>query len=246
MMTIPPFLIAADVATPKIDYKWTAGNADNLLTSDADTQPSLGKAVGRISARAAFSLSLASCEWIAARLSGLVDTTDAFMRIEAGWAAAISPEYARLPVPRRTTADVDPALDALHLAMVLLSRSHDFYVNQQTGGMFISCIRLLLLAELVAGRNHGFKTWLPSVLKRLAKTNPDRKMPLSDQAPVARTIFDSVGPPQKSDATAMQARFLKGLNPESNPYLRPAVLASGSGSGSKPVSRARTSRHRAR
>jgi len=225
-MKIPPFLAAANVAAPKIDYKWTADISNNLLTSDADTKPSLGKAVGRISARAAFSLSLASCEWIAARLSGLIDTTDAFMRIEAGWAGAIDPRYAQLPVPKRgpPTRDVEPVSDALRLAMVLLSRSHDHYLNQQTGGMFISCIRLLLLAEHVAGRNPVFKTWLPSVLKLLGKEHPYRKKPLSDQSPVAREILESVDPPQKIDATAMQARFLKELSPESNPYLRTAAV----------------------
>jgi len=222
-MNIPPYLLAAKVADQPLDYKWDVNIKNRLLTADADSKPALAKALGKISAKAAFAFAVASAEWIVARLSRHTDVADALLRVEAAWAATLDPHYAKLPKPQvANPVKADRAAGPVYYAMLLLSELHERYLAGATSHVYLSALVLGAFAEHVAGRNPVFKRWVPEVLKRAHEQYPKSAKPLAEQPDVARELFASDAPDQAT-LTSSRTKLLASMKSAENPYLTPAL-----------------------
>jgi hypothetical protein len=222
-MNTSEYLIAAKVGQAPVDYKWDARLRNRILAADADTKPTLAKAIGAISARAAFAFTVAASEWVVARLSTKTDVADAQLRVQAGWAATLDAGYARLPPPKRPDDDADFVVaDPPYMAMLLLSEGHKDYLGSKASGVYQSALQLAMLAEHVAGRNAAFKRWISSVLKTAHSHYPKSTKPIDNQPPVVREIFEADAAPLKEEIS--RANLLATLDPKRNPYLVATAL----------------------
>lgn len=84
-MNIAEYLVQANASQAPVDYKWDARLRNRILAADADTKPTLAKALGAVSVRAAFAFAVAASEWVVGRLSAKTDVSDALLRVQAAW-----------------------------------------------------------------------------------------------------------------------------------------------------------------
>ena len=98
-MTISRYLAALRLSAPPVDYDWEWDTLISFRECTDEDKPRLAGALQLISVKAAFALGVACLEWVVARVEGHINTSDALLRIEAAWAAAIDPRYANLPQP---------------------------------------------------------------------------------------------------------------------------------------------------
>jgi len=228
-MSIPAYLQSAKVADKAIDYKWDIRIQNRIVTTDADRKPALSKAIGKISAKAAFAFAVACAEWVTVRLSQHTDVADAMLRLQAAWAATVDLRYARLSKPDVVDPDnVDPAADPVYMAMRVLYDAHMRYLAGREDRVYLDALILGVLAEHVAGRNPVFKRWAPEVLKRASQQHPGSAKKATKEPAVARESFD-LDPPDKATLAASQANLLAGLNPARNRYLAPAAALRAAG-----------------
>lgn len=217
-MNIAEYLVRAKVGQAPVDYKWDARIRNRILAADADTKPTLAKALGAVSVRAAFAFAVAAAEWVVGRLSTKTDLSDALLRVQAGWAATVDARYASLPSPEDPDDDADPLVaDPPYLAMLLLSEAHKDYLGSKIDRVYLGALSLGMLAEHVAGRNPAFKKWISTVLKSAHKLYPKSTKPIDKQPPVAREVFEADAAPPNEQIS--QANLLGTLDPSRNPYL---------------------------
>jgi hypothetical protein len=222
-MDIPDYLLASKVADAPIDYKWTVDYKNRFLTADADTKPQLSNAVAAMSGRAAFAFGVASAEWVVARLSKHMDTSEVLRRIEAAWAATVDARYARFPRPGSPDKSIDYTIvGPIYFVELMLFDMHNRYLSGDQGKVYMDAVVLAMLAEHVAGRNAGFKKWAPEVLKSGAANYPTIDKPIADQPPVVRELFEPSDGSASITVTSSQAQWLADLDPAANPYLVPA------------------------
>lgn len=234
-MSLPDYLVDAGVSQQPLDYDWDTRIQNGFLAADADRKPKLAKVLDQISYRAMFGLNVALAEWIAARLAAHIDVTDALLRTEAAWAACIDPRYARLPKPAKPAPDSDRTISApLYLSQLFLMSTHEACLTVTLTKLWGGTFSQLLLAEHVIGRHPAFKDWLPVVFKRAQAWLPEKNDPFEQQAPVVRELFLPGWDPAKADVAASQATVLAGLDPDRNPYLRPASELIAEGVSSHP------------
>ena len=221
-MNIADYLVQAKVGQAPVDYKWDARLRNRILAADADTKPTLAKAIGAVSVRAAFAFAVAASEWVVGRLSTKTDLSDALLRVQAGWAATLDARYAILPLPEDPDDDDDPLVaDPLYLAMMLLSQAHKYYLSSNIDRVYMGALKLGMLAEHVAGRNPAFKKWISTVLKSAHKLYPKSTKPVDKQSPIVREVFEADAAPPKEETS--HANLLVTLDPSRNRYLVPAV-----------------------
>ena len=87
-MRLPPYLIALNLSALP-EYEWDTVYFNTFWAVTDEDNPRLANALQLISVKAAFAIGVACSEWVVARVVGQTDTTDALLRIEAAWAAAI-------------------------------------------------------------------------------------------------------------------------------------------------------------
>lgn len=222
-MKMANYLLAAKVDELPIDYKWSVSIGNKFHGATDDDNPKLGKAIGQIGSKASYGLVIASVEWVIARLSRHLDVSDALLRVEASWAAMIDRRYAQLSAPDAPDVDdrfvlTGPLWSSLAMMCDCFEESIE---PSDDAGLFDASIGLALLAQHVVGRSPLFKTWLPDTLRRLQQVAPNQRLPLEDQAPVLREAFDPAGHAPGTEG-ALRDAFLATLDPDRNPYLRPA------------------------
>jgi hypothetical protein len=226
-MSFPDYLERIELKA-KVDYEWTRRIGNSFQAVPGEDYPKLWDALDEISVRAAFALGVACCEWTVARLSHLIHTADAVLRIEAARAATIDFRCASLPKPvtPKTPSGPDPIAEPLWLAQLFLTYLQDFYNKTYNGvankGVRGSTLRLVLLAKHVVPKKAGFDKWLTASLKKAKQHYPAKKMPVQQEAPVPPDFFC---PDFRWTAQAVaesQAGLLAILDPSRNPYLREA------------------------
>jgi hypothetical protein len=223
-MKIANYLLAAKVDELPIDYKWSVSIGNKFHGATDDDNPKLGKALGLVNHKASYGLVIANVEWVIARLSRHADVSDALLRVEASWAAMIDKRYARLSAPEAPDVDEQIAVKGpLWSSVAIMCNCFEESIEPSIDlGLFDSSIALAMLGQHVVGRSPLFKAWLPDTLKRLQQIAPNVRQPLEDEPPVLREAFDPAGyAPGTEDA--LRDAFIATLDPDRNPYLRPAA-----------------------
>jgi hypothetical protein len=226
MLNEPPaYVKAAGVIGAPAKYKWDSDLAMDLDDVENDR---LYDAINATSFRAKMAIAAAVAEWIAWRLHGHVDITDALQRVEAAWASVIDPKYAKnLEFQGSADDDTERAKAPLEAA---LSHLGDAYEEYSQGSIYLAepVMKLAMLARHLAPDKKGFDAWLSETLRRTAKIFPrgpeydedSETYDASSETPVPRDFFE---PGFKySDAANQKAirQFLENAQAKKNPYLR--------------------------
>lgn len=224
-----PYLKALQLSTLPVDYDWEWEILIPFREFTDDDNPRLADAVQQLGLKAAFALGVASFEWIVARVEGYVDTTDALLRIEAAWAAAIDPRYANLPEPPPCiTAPPQEFVRPLHLATIMLSDAHAG-LNGDIGIVYCTAPGLVMLANHIVGRHQAFDPWLAESLRRCHEYFPRSEEPEENEKAVPKALFQPNFVWNDDDVQEGLRRFVEPLDPAANPYLRASeeMLADG-------------------
>ncbi|QSN64242.1 hypothetical protein [Caballeronia sp. M1242] len=218
MNILQPIRDAAIAGAP-MTYEWDLFVSRSIHHPLFEEHPRLMKAFMKLSVRAAFALTLAQAEWVAWRFEGIVDISDILHRIEAGYAALVDPRYAVLPTPDEPFPDdLQNAHGPVMLARMLLTSGFEYY--RQCDAMDrAQGISMALLARHVCPDNAKFDKWLSEACKRCHAQSPAMDVPLVQQPAVPRELFELADDWDPATASALQDAFVKGLDPDTNPYL---------------------------
>jgi hypothetical protein len=77
-----------------------------------------------------------------------------------------------------------------------------------------------MLVEHIAGRHPAFAPWLSESLRRCDEHCHDTGVPIEQQPPVPKEFFEPDFVWHDGIAKESLARFVRTLDPDSNPYLR--------------------------
>jgi hypothetical protein len=170
--------------------------------------------------KATYGLVIACTEWITARLSSHVDTSDALLRIEAAWAGMIDPRYATLPEPD------DPDVDEKFIvtgpawaSLVIMGDCLQAIENDWRNVPFQTVISVGMLATLVCDQYAPFEKWVKEILIRLPQHYPKIKQPIQEELPVPREFYYPNWKPGTAESDTF-THFLSQLDPDKNEYLR--------------------------
>jgi hypothetical protein len=235
----PTYLTKAGIAGATPTYKWTNDVALKLYARK-DQSTRLYKAAEECSFRANMALLTLVSDCIVWRFEGLADLADANLRVEAAWAAAIHPAYAK-DAPYKMTKD--PTYDDRHringpieCAMAVLERGR---VRYASGNIYLTemFVKQAVIARHVIPKPKAFEAWLLGVIERTARTFPrtgtyDTQTGVHDasaEPPVPRAFFGEDFVHSEEGTAAVLSEFLGELDPNANPYLRtpPEMLAAG-------------------
>jgi hypothetical protein len=163
---------------------------------------------------------VACSEWVAARVDGHVDTVDAFLRIEAAWAAAADRRYANLPRPAPNPPSApNEFADPLRLAMRFLTNGLELY--QGAGkGVRSGTQALAMLVEHIARRQPAFSPWLTESLHRAYQHFPKVDVAVEQEPAVPKELYEPAFVWRDGIAQESLDRFVSTLDPSRNPYLR--------------------------
>ena len=225
----PEFVRNSGVVGAPVGYPWNSDLALQLY-AEKDQNPRLYAAVDQTNFKAKMSLGVAVAEWIVWRFAGHLDLTDAIDRIEAAWASAVDPIYARdLSCDMDHDDDQFPVEGALELALCVLGESNARYSK---GSIYLAepVVKLASLAAHLLPDKDIFHAWLSPMVRRLAQTFPrtsdydrvSRKYDASHEIPVPREFFNPSFGYDADAATVAIRNFLQTLDPNRNPYLRSA------------------------
>jgi hypothetical protein len=212
-----------------IGYVWNSQLASELY-AEKDQNPQLYDAIDQATLKAKMSLGVAIAEWIVWRFTGHADLADATLRIEAAWAGAIEPIYARdLSCEMTHDDDQFPVEGALELALCVLGETSDRY---RDGSLYLAepVVTLATLAAYLVPDKQVFLDWLSPAVARLVQAFPQTKdfdrvsraYDTSLENPVPRELFDPSFAYDNAAATVAIRRFLQSLDPRCNAYLRSA------------------------
>jgi len=245
-LACPDYVKQAGVIGVPPAYAWNNDVALKLYAAK-DQNARLYRAVDASSFKAKMSTLAIVTEWIICRFEGLADLTDAKLRVEAAWAAAIHPAYAK-SLGFKMTKDPNfhnaaPVEGPVEIALAVLGRGHDRYT---AGSIYLAemVVKQAVLARYLMPGPKAFDAWLSDALKRAAALFPrtteyDTSTGIYDataEKPVPREFFDTAF--QWSEAAAAKAirDFLATLHPQSNPYLRSPDEMTAAGFPGKPYS----------
>jgi len=219
-MKLPAYLETLHLSALPMDYTSDNATFNEFWSAHDESSPRLAAAINPINGRAAFALGVACTEWVLARVEGHTDTADAMLRIEAGWAAVADWRYANLPSPSPSPPSAPREYAApLRLAMRLLSRAHELY---STGSVDVNsrAQALVMLVEHIAGRHAAFEPWVSESLRRCHEHFADTGVPMKEQPPVPRTLFEPNFVWRDGIAEESLAQLVRALDSTRNPYLR--------------------------
>lgn len=216
----PPDIARAGIPGAPIDYAWSTDVSDGIVWASDEDDPALARAITPLSLRAGMALLAAAVEWVAWRYAGIVDITDALQRVEAGYAAAVDPARARLPMPDEPfPRDKGKAQGPLKLARMLLSWGFEA-LRRGDSEVLSRAFSAILLARHVVPDVVAFEAWLEDVLRRSDARFPRTPLPLDAQPSIAPSFFESGADSRESSLRDRMEEFVRGLS-SANPYLLP-------------------------
>ena len=176
------------------------------------------------------SLGIAIAEWNVWRFKGNAPIEDALLRLEAAWACAIDPKYAKDLRFELTDSVHESAIGFRPLEIALKRSASPSRGSRRETFLAEPVVRQATIARHVIPKKDAFSDWLSASVKRLVETYPrnavyDEETGIYDashEAPVPREFFED-GFGLSDDAVKAALRvFLASLDPAANPYLRTA------------------------
>lgn len=228
MIEAPPYIRRADIATPELPFAWDEWNIKSYYMF-ADEE--LFHRLDAITNAANTALVMALGEWICWRFTPVSSDPRPLQFIEAGWAAVVDPIYCEY------TETVDdewrgPARAPLAVT-IAIANDAIFYLDHDPHVATRVCWMWNLARHVIT--DHGpLDTWFEAIVHRLATHHRKEGNTARDEDlfaertlpddPVPREATDPDFPYDPSQAPRLIDRFLRGLSPAENPFLKPARL----------------------
>ncbi len=223
----PSYIASMSIASAPIKYKWSD---DISCGFDEVENDKLYDAIDSVSFKAKMAVGALITEWVAWRLEGHTDLTDALNRVEAAWASAIDSAYAKALT--FDLSDDDDFQDkfviegTLETALDLLESIH---VRYQQGDVYLAqpVMKQAMLARHVISQKKAFSDWLSNMLYCTEEVFPrdaeyDEETGLYDashEKPVFREFFEPSFVYNDGSAKIAINEFLQTLDYNQNPYL---------------------------
>jgi hypothetical protein len=218
-MQEPDYTAREAINSPVLGYEWDMKISRAIMVANPDRNARLDAALSLLSVDARMATVGAVGQWVVWRYQGIVDISDALLRIEAVFAQAVDPRYANVTQPDEPfPTDNQDAYGPLKAARMILAYASEAFAKSRGVASFV--ISMILLARHVLPDKRPMEKWLQQVLKRAAALYPQSGPPPGRPPPSPRLFaLDAV----LSDDTLRDglAEFLASLDPGANRYLRP-------------------------
>lgn len=226
-----PLHIPEKFRNSALSFKWDNTTAIRLRDPNGARRV-IWEPVNKIGFRAKAALGLACLEWALWRLENLVDTNDAFKRLEAAWVSILNPAYTHsldYDYLEEFSPDSGKKAESVLQGVNIAIESVCFNFANGKTGMGSSVSNSTALAIHILPKDCGFNDWHQRVLGSLAvlcpeDLKPDRsikKHDWSQEAAIPRSWFEN--PVSALGADEIKKRwkdFLEGLKSGGNPYLK--------------------------
>jgi hypothetical protein len=174
--------------------------------------------VADVTRRGIVALTAGCAEWVVARFRGLSQDPVPDQFIEAVWAGIVDWRHLRLDNRPEAGRDAGPIRGPLYAMIRILHKSAQQASLLKPNAYETVCMSNL--AQLVLPEPGPFKKWRDGALKRLVQFYPRSEVdPLGP--PLPREILDLTLDYKPENDDELIARFLTGLDPSRNPFLRP-------------------------
>jgi hypothetical protein len=218
MLLVPRYLREAAIASSEIRYEWDDWNVEQ---AEEPIDDDLYARLESVTLRATVAFTIATAEWIVHRFETLSQDKLPLQYLESAWAQVVSWHYAAVTWEGYTNEKDwhGPVRGPLGVAM---KRVH-YAIEQAAAGEDpeLRAAWISNLAEYLMVESKHFQIWRDKVLERLCSTFPRApKDPLGD--PVPREALDPEIEFRMDQIEVLINRFLRGLDPTSNPFLNSA------------------------
>ncbi len=231
MLQTPNDIKKSKCAGAPVDFKWNE-ETSSKFAFDEDLNVRMADAFDAANYRTNVTLAVCVFEWFVRRFEGILDVTDAYLRLEAAWACAINPYYLdETRFEEYTFGDSlpPPSDDVLNVGISRIWKPLELYVAGETG-LAGECVNLALLTHHVMADPSSFDKWLEAALRKSAKTHPREVEDYDVEADLYDFTAEKIVPREfffdpefkYTDKAAIDVlqQFLDSLDPRKNPYLR--------------------------
>ncbi|MBN1801421.1 MAG: hypothetical protein JW891_07945 [Candidatus Lokiarchaeota archaeon] len=213
-LTIPSYIEKANVMDVNIYHIWE----DYIDLEDliGPVEKELIERIQKLSRRAAYSLLLASSEWIFHRFDLIIDDALPLHAIEVNWAQVVDKHYAIRWYAFERKEMLGPVRGPLWDAIIIVMDEGDILWYDQDQSFYVG--RMLKLAEHVIPNKKIFIEWRNAVMNRLLVSFPlSKEDPFGP--PVPREAFDPERAFDLSEIESLINNYLEQLDPEDNDFL---------------------------
>lgn len=220
MLTKPPHIAAANLATAPPRFRWDEWN---VTAAYEPADPALADRMAALSHRANVAMCTATAEWVVWRFEQLSADPEPHEFLEAAWAAGVHTAYAGFP----EFEDDDwrgPVRGPIRMALEILA---DLIWGRDDTAPGENAAWLSNLAELVIADVRPFRAWREECIRRLERFHPRppeaEEVVFSDEIDVGswvpRELFDLTAPFDPALTRTRIAAFVATLDPRRNRYL---------------------------
>lgn len=230
MIEIPDDIKKANCAGAPVDFDWNE-ELSSKFAFDKELNVRMAEAFNKANYRTNVALAICVFEWFARRFEGVLDLTDAYLRLEAAWACAINLHYLDKKAFEKYEhgeALPPPATNVLTVGISRLWKPLTVYRRARIN-IAGESVNLALFTHYVMSDPTAFDGWLEATLRRGAKTFPREVKTYDWKANFYNFTQERIVPREfffdpdfeYSDDAAMSVlqQFLDSLDPEKNPYL---------------------------
>jgi hypothetical protein len=233
MLQTPDVIETATCAGVPVAFKWNE-EISSKFAFEEELNVRMAEAFNEMSYRTNVTVAVCVFEWFVRRFDGILDLTDAYLRLEAAWASAINPHYLNEKKFRNYKygdALPPPCDNVLTVGIARIWKPLKSYLGAEIG-LSAECVNLALLTHYVMSDPSAFDKWLEAALRKGAASFPREVASYDYKADFYDFRVEKIVPREfffdpdfhYSDVAAMEVlqRFLDTLNPEVNPYLHTA------------------------
>ena len=211
-LPVPRYVQVDGLTRATIRYRWDDWDVEAV---DMPVDEALKQRLKGMSQRAVAAFSIAACEWVVHRFSGLAGDALPRQYLEAAWAQVCDFRYAT-----HFDIDVDQWRGPVRGPLGTALRRVKFSLKQAEveGDPAWSAGRLVRLAEHVLPEKAAFQAWRDCIIDRFIALYPfDPQESLGD--PIPWQFADPAFEARPDVAEALLEAFLRQLDPAGNPFL---------------------------
>lgn len=222
-LSLPSYVESSGIMNAPVEHNW---DDSDPMAAYAWLDERLQHRIGAISHRGRLAVSAGFAEWIAFRLKPFCSDPLLFHKIEAIYAGIVDWRYMSSQALPSRRDYLGATRAPLWEAAKLIDKMVDLTKRKQFATPESVCLSFLALH--VIPNPKPFKDWRRFAIGRLTTLYPlDRDIPLGP--PVPRDALNPDLDYKPEMAHQLLSKFLKSLDPRTNPYLRsaPEMIAAG-------------------
>jgi hypothetical protein len=226
-LPVPAYVQIDGLRSSSIRYRWDDWDVEAV---DCPVDETVHERLNSMSQRAVAAFAIAACEWVVYRFSNLVSDARLRQYLEAAWAQVCDFRYAT-----HFDIDVDQWQGPVRGPLGVSIRRVKFAIRKAEveADAAWSAARLSKLVEHVLPDSAAYITWRDCVIDRFVRLYPfDVDESLGD--PVPWQFADPACDARIEDAERLLNDFLRGLNPNDNPFLNPPDIMVAQGFAGQP------------